>query len=127
MFRSNEHHIEKIINNAFERIKSVMGANAVVGTPITTADGVGIIPISRVALGFATGGGEYGSLTGGAGEYPFAGGSGAGLSVSPVGFLVSDGKCVKFVSLDDSFAFEKLLSIVPETIASLLKKDKEKK
>lgn len=127
MFRGDEHHIEKIINNAFERIKSVMGANAVVGTPITTADGVGIIPISRVALGFATGGGEYGSLTGSAGEYPFAGGSGAGLSVSPVGFLVSDGKCVKFVSLDDSSAFEKLLSIVPETIASLLKKDKEKK
>ena len=54
-------------------------------------------------------------------EYPFAGGSGAGISVSPVGFLVSDGKSVKLVGVDDKSAYDKLLSLIPDVISAFTK------
>ncbi len=53
-------------------------------------------------------------------EYPFAGGSGAGVSVSPVGFLVSDGKSVKLVNIDDKNPLEKILDTVPEILDEIM-------
>ena len=78
-------------------------------------------------MGFVTGGGEYSDTSRESyDEYPFAGGSGAGVSVSPVGFLVSDGKSVKLVSVDDKNAYEKLLNLVPEIISAFTKGKSEK-
>lgn len=82
-----QHPIERLMDNAFVKMRGLVSADTVIGNAVTTADGVTIIPVSRVTMGFLTGGGEYAQ---GAGfserEYPFAGGSGAGVSVAPVGF-----------------------------------------
>ncbi len=118
----NEHPIERIMDNAFVRLKGLVSADTVIGSAVSTADGASIIPISRVTMGFVTGGGEYSDTSRESyDEYPFAGGSGAGVSVSPVGFLISDGKSVKLIGVDDKNAYDKILSLVPEIISSFTK------
>lgn len=122
----NEHPIERVMDNAFVKIKGLISADTVVGRPVVTVDGTSIIPVSRVTMGFLTGGGEYSDLSReNYSEYPFAGGSGAGVSVSPVGFLVSDGKCVKLVGVDDKSLYDKLLSLIPDVVSIFTKKDEK--
>lgn len=125
--QKNEHPIERIMDNAFVRLKGLVNADTVIGSAVVTADGTSIIPVSRVTMGFLTGGGEYSdNMNSEREEYPFAGGSGAGLSVSPIGFLVSDGNTVKLVSVDDKSAYEKILEVIPEVVAAAFGKKNEK-
>ena len=115
----NERPIERLMDNAFVRIKGLVSADTVIGNPVNTADGMSIIPVSRVTMGFLTGGGEYSDATReNYSDYPFAGGSGAGVSVSPVGFLVNDGKSIKLVGVDDKSLYDKILSLVPDIIGA---------
>lgn len=119
--QSNEHPIERVMDNAFTKIRTLVDADTVVGNPVTTEDGVSIIPLSKVTMGFLTGGGEYSDLARqNLSEYPFAGGSGAAVSVSPIGFLVSDGKSVKIIKMDDKNPFDKILNLIPDVMESLL-------
>ena len=119
MLINNENHpIERIMDNALTKIRSFVDANIIIGAPINTVDGISIIPVSRVTMGFLTGGGEYGNASNGYEQFPFAGGSGAGVSVSPVGFLVSNGETVKFVNIDDKSAFENILDLLPKLVSS---------
>ncbi|MDE6397840.1 MAG: GerW family sporulation protein [Clostridiales bacterium] len=129
--QSNEHPVERVMDNAFTKIRTLVDADTVVGNPVRTEDGVSIIPLSKVTMGFLTGGGEYSDMAQqNLAEYPFAGGSGAAVSVSPIGFLVSDGKSVKIIKMDDKNPFEKILNLIPDVVDSLLDggdKDKKKK
>ncbi len=119
--QQQEHPIERIMDNAFGKIRTLVEADTVIGTPVVTSDGVSIIPVSKVTAGFLTGGGEYSDMSRQSyTEYPFAGGSGAGVSVSPIGFLISDGKTVKLVNVDDKNPFEQILDVVPDIIEGLL-------
>ena len=127
IIQQQEHPVERIMDNAFTKMRTFVEADTVIGTPVVTADGVSIIPISKITAGFLTGGGEYSDMSRQTyTEYPFAGGSGAGVSVSPVGFLVSDGKTVKLVNVDDKNPFEKILDTVPEILDGLLDGVKKK-
>jgi len=120
MVIDNENHpIERIMDNALTKIRSFVDANTIIGTPIHTVDGISIVPISRVTMGFLTGGGEYGDIVNTYEQLPFAGGSGAGVSVSPVGFLVSNGQTVKLVNIDDKSAFENILELIPKLVSSV--------
>ncbi len=119
--QSQEHPIERIMDNAFGKIRTLVEADTVIGTPVVTADGVSIIPVSKVTAGFLTGGGEYSDMSRQSyTEYPFAGGSGAGVSVSPIGFLISDGKSVKLVNVDDKNPLEQILEIIPDVLEGVL-------
>ncbi len=120
-----EKPIERLMDNAFTKMRGLVNADTILGTPIVTQNGVTIIPISRVTMGFVTGGGEYGD--GSATENPFAGGSGAGLSVSPVGFLVNNDNEVKLVNIDDKSMIEKLVNIVPDIMECVFGREKCKK
>jgi sporulation protein YtfJ len=120
----NEHPIERIMDNAFTKIKSIIDADTVIGNPVTTADGITIIPISRVAMGFVTGGGEYSDMSRtNYTEYPFAGGSGAGLSVVPIGFLINDGTSIKMINIDEQDdAYSKIIELIPDLVKGFVKK-----
>ncbi|MCL2821946.1 MAG: GerW family sporulation protein [Firmicutes bacterium] len=123
MFESQNHPIERIMDNALTKIKAFASTDTILGQPIQTADGASIIPVSKVTMGFLTGGGEYSDLGKSSNlhpDYPFAGGSGAGVSVSPIAFLVSDGKTIKLVGMDDKNVLEKLIDTVPELLSSLI-------
>lgn len=116
------------MDNAFTKIRTLVDADTVIGNPVITADGVSIIPLSKVTMGFLTGGGEYSDMAQqNLSEYPFAGGSGAAVSVAPIGFLVSDGKSVKIIKMDDKNPFDKILNLIPEVVDGLFDKEDCKK
>lgn len=85
-----ENNVEKkrplndLMHSAMEKVREMADTNTIVGQPITTPDGVTLIPISKVSLGFGCGGGDYGKGT----RENFGGGSGAGVKIDPVAFLV---------------------------------------
>ena len=76
--------LNDLMRSAMEKVREMADTNAIVGQPITTPDGVTLIPISKVSMGFGCGGGDYGKLQ----PKSFGGGSGAGVNIAPVAFLV---------------------------------------
>ena len=81
--------INDIIATSLEKIRTIADAETIIGTPIPTAGGTTIIPVSKVSVGFASGGLDYGNKTPDKSKN-FGGGGGTGLSITPVGFLVVD-------------------------------------
>lgn len=119
--------IEEVMQSAFNSVRSLIDVDVVVGKTIY-ANGLMILPLTKVTMGFVSGGGEYYSElkeikkeT----EYPFSGGSGAGLSISPIGFLVIDGKSVDLIKMNEKSAFEKLIETVPELVKFVSKNIKK--
>lgn len=116
-----ENQIDKIISSAIEKIKGISDVSTVVGEPIKLNDTL-MIPISKVSVGFVAGGGEYGAeknelkLTK---SFPFSGGSGGGVCVSPIGFVFLNGKDIKFIKVDGKSPFEKVFESIPKIIDSL--------
>ena len=99
---ANENKIPEIIRSSMENIRSMVDANTVIGDPIQTGVGVTILPISKIAVGIASGGLDYNPKKD-AQPRPqnFGGGGGTGLTVSPVGFLVIDKHgAVDFISVN---------------------------
>jgi sporulation protein YtfJ len=116
------HPIEALMKTAMESIKEMVDVNTIVGDAVETPDGSVIIPVSRVACGFAAGGSEFdtGNCNNGgdqANALPFGGGSGAGVSVQPVGFLVVGQGNVRLLPVDSNGAlFDRLIDAVPQII-----------
>ena len=96
----NEHPIQGMAESILENINQMVDVNTIVGEPIITPSGVTIIPISKVSVGFASGGVDFDGKNKKEGDDPhFAGGNGAGVSVVPLGFLVIDGTEVRLLDL----------------------------
>jgi len=130
-----EHPIQGLMKTAMENIKEMVDVNTIVGDPVETPDGSVILPISKVGFGFAAGGSEF------LNEYdqtakkndanlasvnlPFGGGSGGGVSITPIAFLVVNSQGVKVVPLDNqTHLFERLIDSAPQVfdkIQSLFK------
>lgn len=94
---ANESKLQDLIRTSLENIRNLVDANTVIGNPITTPNGVTIIPISKISVGFASGGLDYAvknEPVNSAKPKNFGGGGGTGVSVAPVGFLVvqTDGR-----------------------------------
>lgn len=116
-----EHPIERIMDNAFGRMRTLTDADMIIGDPIIMPDGTTVIPISKISIGLVSGGGEYSPKQE---DYPFAGASGAGMSVSPVCFLVSDGKSVRMLNVGSKSMFDKVVETVPDIVGSIFGKKK---
>nr|WP_082343820.1 GerW family sporulation protein [Sulfobacillus thermosulfidooxidans] len=110
------HPIESLMKTAMESIKGMIDVNTVVGQPVQTPDGGTIIPVSRVSFGFAAGGGEYWKRESDGPGHPFGGGSGAGVTVHPVGFLVAHGDNVRLLSVDRGDVLESIVNNVPQLL-----------
>ncbi|MCY0877627.1 MAG: GerW family sporulation protein [Firmicutes bacterium] len=110
------HPIENLMKTAMESIKGMIDVNTVVGAPVETRDGGTIIPVSRVSFGFAAGGGEYLARGHERESLPFGGGSGAGVTVHPVGFLVMYQDNVRLLSVDRGDVWESLANNIPQLI-----------
>lgn len=130
-----EHPIQGLMKTAMENIKEMADVNTIVGDPVETPDGSVILPISKVGFGFAAGGSEFYGDTDGAVNpndahnaavsLPFGGGSGGGVSITPIAFLVVGNLGVKVVPLDNqTHLYERLIDSAPQVvdkIQSLLK------
>ena len=113
----SEHPIDGLMSSAMSNIKEMVDVNTIIGNPVTIPDGTTIIPISRVSFGFAAGGSEFSA--GQEKQLPFGGGSGAGVTINPVGFLVASNGQVKFVPVGQPTATDKLVDYMPEAIDKL--------
>ncbi|MEW6447543.1 MAG: GerW family sporulation protein [Bacillota bacterium] len=115
-----EHPIEGFMKTAMENIRGIVDVNTVVGDPVETPDGTVIIPVSRVACGFAAGGSAFSSERPESGaEAPFGGGSGAGVSVQPVGFLVVKGENIRLLPVEGNHLAERILDLAPQIIEKI--------
>jgi sporulation protein YtfJ len=127
-----DHPIESLMKTAMENIKEMVDVNTVVGDPVESPDGSVIIPISRVSCGFAAGGGEFETQvregnTGQDSAPLFGGGSGGGVSVRPVGFLVVGNGQVRLLPVEANAIADRLIDMAPQILSqiqSMLGKDK---
>lgn len=112
------------MTTAMQSIKEMVDVNTIVGDAVQAPDGTVIIPISKVSFGFAAGGGDYGEDSDSNnsredksdGKFPFAGGSGAGVSINPVAFMVCGQNHVKLLPVNVNSSVEKILDMVPELV-----------
>ena len=123
---ASENKLQEVIAATLSQIKNIIDADTVIGSPINTASGTTIIPISKVAIGYATGGLDYNSKSEQAKPQNFGAGGGTGISIQPVGFLCIDpeGK-VEMVSIglkNPTDPIEQISDIIdrsPEIIAKI--------
>ena len=106
--------LRDVMNSTMEKVREMMDANNIVGAPITTPDGVTLIPISRVSFGFGSGGGDYGKQ----GKDNFGGGGGAGVKIDPVAFLViKDGTTrVMPVAVPPVSTVDRIVDMAPDIV-----------
>ncbi len=104
--------LNDLMRSTMEKVHEMVDTNTIVGQPITTSDGVTLIPISKVSFGFGTGGGDYGKSP----KENFGGGSGAGVKIDPVAFLViKDGVTrVLPVAVPPVSTVDRIVDMVPD-------------
>ena len=122
----SEHPIEGLMDVTLEKIKSMVDSNTIIGNPINMPDGTLILPVSKVSFGFASGGSDFPSKTS---KQLFGGGGGAGVSISPIAFLVVRGNSVRMLQLaDTSNSVDRAIGMMPEMVdkvANLFGKNKK--
>lgn len=128
----SEHPIQGLMTTAMESLKEMIDVNTIIGDPVETPDGSVILTVSKVGFGFAAGGSEFkldgsqsqGGQQGGQqgqsqgqSKLPFGGGSGGGVSITPIAFLIVNSKGVKMLHLDEStHLYEKILELAPQAV-----------
>ncbi|MGO3168064.1 GerW family sporulation protein [Senegalia sp. (in: firmicutes)] len=129
------HPIEGLMSSTMESLKDMVDVNTIVGDPVETPDGLVIIPISKVSLGFASGGSEFGKIQNESTEnkdnnlkMPFGGGSGAGVSVQPVAFIVAGNGQMKLLPVDQGAnILSSIMEMIPKISSSFKTKTKNNK
>ena len=125
----NEYPIEGLMNTAMNSIKEMIDVNTIIGDPIEANNNIVIIPVSKVNFGFAAGGSEFKGKTmsdknakNPSNEtvqnirMPFGGGSGAGVGINPIAFIVVSENGVRLLPIDHISSVDKLLDLVPDLI-----------
>ncbi len=115
-----EHPIENLMVTAMSSLRDMIDVNTILGDTVETKDGTTIIPVSKVCFGFAAGGSEFN--TNKLNKYaetvklPFGGGSGAGVKISPIAFLIVKDSNVKLLTVEADKPIDKLVDYVPDII-----------
>lgn len=119
-----EHPVQGLMGATVEKIREMADANTIIGTPISIDANTTIIPVSKVTMGFASGGSDMGAK---ATKEMFGGGSGAGVSITPIAFLVVTNGTVRTVQLAEHVSpIDNAINALPELVdklAAMLKKD----
>lgn len=129
------HPIDNLLKNTMENLKSMVDVDTIIGNPVQSPDGTVIIPVSKLSLGFASGGSEFSSASCKNNtsdcKFPFGGGSGAGISMRPVAFLVVQNNTIRVLRVDADHGYEKIIDTIPQimdmlkdSISSMSCKDK---
>ena len=109
----------QMLESAIAKVREMVDVNSVIGTPITTADGVTIIPVSKVSVGFGGGGSDFVSKNANKlDNHPFGGGAGGGVSVTPIAFLIIKDGNVRMlpVATPANTTADRLVEMIPDTL-----------
>lgn len=120
-----EHPINGLMGVTMDKIRELVNSDTIIGEPVSLPDGTTILPVSKVTFGVATGGSDFAAKQS---KELFGGGSGAGVTVAPVAFLVVKDGNVRTIQLaDPNNSLERAITMLPELVdklAALLKKEK---
>ena len=107
--------VPNMMEGMLHKIREMIDANTVMGTPVTTPDGTTIIPISKVSIGFGGGGSDFATNKGG---NPFGGGAGGGVKVTPVAFIVVSEGNVRMLPVAQAAntTADRLVEMIPDTL-----------
>ena len=107
--------LPNMLDSTIAKIREMVDVNSVVGDPITTSDGVTIIPVSKVSVGFGGGGSDFSTKNG---DNPFGGGVGAGVKVTPIAFLIIKEGSVRMipVATPANTTADRIVEMVPDTL-----------
>lgn len=113
----SEKNLEGMINISLEKVKGMVDSNSIIGAPIYTKDGTTIIPVSKVNVGFACGGSDFPTASP---KEMFGGGTGGGVTIQPVAFLILKGESVRMIQIaDKNSVAERVANMVPDAIDTL--------
>ncbi|WP_078414040.1 GerW family sporulation protein [Priestia abyssalis] len=129
----SEHPIKSLMSTAMENLKEMIDVNTIIGDPVETPDGSVILTVSKVGFGFAAGGSEFsvdgqkqsgqGGQSQGQGQetkLPFGGGSGGGVSITPIAFLIVSPTGIKMLHLNEgTHLVEKILDNAPQAMEKI--------
>ena len=109
-------NVPGVLETTLQKIREMIDANTVMGTPVTTPDGTTISPVSKISMGFGGGGSDFNSKN--QGSNPFGGGAGGGVKVTPVAFLVVQTGSVRMlpVAHPANTTADRLVEMIPETL-----------
>lgn len=131
-----DHPIQGLMQTAMENIRGMIDVNTIIGDAVEAPDGTVILPVSKVAFGFAAGGSEFSETANKNGQanaqsgqsgpaHPFGGGSGGGVSIVPIGFLIVHDGNIRLLSTDNqNQLYDRLIDMTPvmmEKVQSLFK------
>lgn len=125
--QQEQHPIEGLMTTAMKNIQEMVKVNTIVGDPVETPDGSVILTVSKVGFGFAAGGSEFQAHQSaqegeeeGASMLPFGGGSGGGVSITPIAFLIVSESNIQTIHLDNTtHLYEKLLNLAPQAVEKI--------
>jgi sporulation protein YtfJ len=121
-----DHPILGLLSTSMHSIKEMVDVNTIIGDAINTPDGTVIIPVSKVSFGFASGGSDFSGKPGQSSEsHPFGGGSGAGVSITPIAFLIVSGSNIRLMQISDhASTVDKIVEMVPDMFDKISSKFK---
>lgn len=113
------HPLSEMMSSSMGKIREMIDVNTVIGDPIVTGDGVSIIPVTKVSIGYGGGGSDFATK-----NYPanrdnaFGGGAGAGVTITPVAFLIVRGENVRMLPVAEpaSTSMDRLIEQLPDLI-----------
>lgn len=121
----SEHPITDLMATTIEKLRELANSETVIGNPIKVSENTTIIPVSKLSIGFASGGSDFPSKNP---KELFGGGGGAGVTVTPKAFLVVENGNVRLLQLaKDGESIDRLCNMIPDAInqiSSFIKKDK---
>ena len=115
-------NLPNMLESTMAKIREMVSANSVIGDAITTGDGVTIIPISKISIGYGGGGSEFRNKNANAQDYPFGGGIGAGVQVTPVAFMVIKDGNVRMlpVAAPANTTADRIVEMIPDTLDKIV-------
>ncbi len=108
--------IGELMQNTMENVRGILKVDTVVGDPIYTPDGITLVPISKISVGFGGGGVEFNSEK--AGQRPYGGGSGTGVRIDPIGFLIIKDGVIRMINVTPpaSNTVDRIIDLVPQVL-----------
>jgi len=120
------HPIQGLMKTTMENLRQMVDANTIIGKAVESADGSVIVPVSKVSFGFAAGGSDF-QTTDMELRHLFGGGSGGGVSITPVAFLVVNQQGIRSVPLENSaHLFDRILDTAPQFLDKLQQRKPQK-